>query len=144
MDYARLQAEIATDPVTLGYAGKTDQQIADLLNSLTTTRTLPRTRVDTTEIIGAVSSATPSNAWPTPASKQESMLLAILSMPFVDASNANVRAIFGEIFPNAGNTATTRTNLLALGTQTVSRATELALGGAPTALDVNRAKAGVW
>jgi hypothetical protein len=143
MDYSRLQAEVAGDPVTLGYSGKTDQQTADLLNSLATGRTLNRTQVNATEIMGAIASATPSNAWPTSASKQESMLLAILGLPFVDASNVNIRAIFGEIFPNAGNTATTRANLLALGTQTVSRATELALGPV-IALDVNRAKAGVW
>lgn len=144
MDYTALKAEITNDPVVLGYAGKTDQQIADLLNSLATARTLARTQVNTTEIIGAIQAVPPSLAWPTTATKQESMLIALLGMPFVDASNANIKAMFGEIFPNSGNTATTRTNLLALGSRTVSRADELGLGGIVLALDVNRAKAGLW
>lgn len=33
MDYTVLKAEIASDPKALGYAGKTDIQIADLLNA---------------------------------------------------------------------------------------------------------------
>lgn len=144
MIYEALRAEVTADPVTLGYAGKTDQQIADLLNATNTGRTLARTHVDTWELIGAVQSGTPSAAWPAPASKQESMLLAIMGLSFVDVSNPNIRAIFGEIFPNSGNTATTRANLLALSTRAASRADELNLGGAVTALDVNRAKAGVW
>lgn len=139
MDYPRLQAEINADPVTLGYSGKTDQQIADLLNSTTTSRTLPQTRVDTTQILGVIQVA----AWPTVGSASESQLLAILGMPFVDASNINIRGIFGSIFPNSGGTVTTRNNLLALATRTVSRADELSLG-LVLAVDVTRAKAGAW
>lgn len=141
MNYPTLKAEIEADPIALGYAGKTDQQIADLLNSLTTSRTLARTHVETWELLGAIT--TSPDAWPAVASISESKLRTILGLPFVDASNTNVRAMLGAIFPNSGNTATTRTNLLALGSQTVSRATELGLE-APTAVDVNRAKAGVW
>ena len=143
MDFRALANEISNDPVALGYAGKTDSQIADLLNATNTGRTLNRTQVPTTEIMGAISSATPSNAWPAVASKQESMLLAILGMPYVDASNTNLRLIFGEIFPNSGNTATTRANLLALGSQTVSRAVEIGLGIVLTS-DVTKAKSGSW
>lgn len=140
MDYPKLQTEVANDPVTLGYAGKTDQQIADLLNSLTTGRTLPNTLVPTTQILGAIQLA----AWPTVGSASESQLRAILGMPYVDASSTNIRAILGSIFPNSGNTATTRANLLALGTVTVSRATELGLGETVLAVHVTRAKAGTW
>lgn len=139
MDYAALHTEISTDPVVLGYAGKTDQQIADLLNSLTTSRTLPRTRVDTTDILGAIQ----DSAWPAVASTAESKLRAILSMPSVDATSTNIRAMLGTIFPNSGNTATTRANLLALATRVVSRQEELGLGPV-VAIDVTRSNSGVW
>lgn len=139
MQYELLRTEITSDPVALGYAGKTDQQVADLLNSLTTSRTLPRTRVDTTDILSAIQDV----AWPAVASTAESKLRAILGMPSVDATSTNIRAMLGTIFPNSGNTATTRANLLALSTRTVSRQEELGLGPVE-AIDVTRAKSGVW
>ena len=136
MDYPALRNELLNDPVALGYAGKTDQQAADLLNSTTTGRTLPRTSVPTTEVLGAIL----NTDWPAAASASESKLRAILGMPFVDASNGNIRGLFQAIFA-AGTT--TRTNLLALANRTVSRAEELGFG-VVLAVDVNRARSGMW
>lgn len=54
MDYQVLHTELTTDPFTLGYAGETDQQAADTLNSLTTGRTRNRTSVPPNEVLGAI------------------------------------------------------------------------------------------
>lgn len=136
MDYTKLQAEIATDPFALGYAGKTDQQIADLLNSLTTNRTVPRTQVSKREIFNAIADAD----WPTTAISQNK-LAVLFSQDFVDPTNVNVRAIVGSIFAGRTNTINA---MLALDHFVVSRASEISLGGPPTALDVHMAKSGVW
>ena len=138
MIYETLRAEVLNDPAALGYAGKTDQQVADLLNSLTTNRTIPRTQVPVSELFSAID----NGAWPTTALTQDK-LAAVPNMQVIDASNANTRSIIGSIFPNSGATAATNARLQALATRTVSRATELGLE-AVTALDVNRARAGVW
>jgi len=138
MDYAKLRAELLTDPVALGYAGQTDQQAADLLNSLTTGRTQPRTQVPVAELFNAID----NGGWPTTALTQDK-LAAVLNMQVIDASNANTRGIIGSIFPNSGATAATNARLQALATRTVSRATELGLE-VVAPLDVNRARSGVW
>lgn len=151
MDYAALRAELSNDPVALGYklaAGAapnpyvsgtmTDDQAAALLNSLTTGRTQSRTAVSTTQVLGAVL----SSEWPATSSASESKLRAILGMPVVDASSPNIRTLFSDIFA-AGTTS--RTNLLALATQPISRAQELGLPPV-TVGDVTlaRTKSGGW
>lgn len=140
MDYAALRAELTTDPLALGYAALTDTQAAATLSALDTGRTQPRTAVPVQEIFNQVEDA----AWPSTAILQDKWR-GVLSMPVVDASNTNTRAILGTIFPNSGATAATRTRLLALSTTPVSRATELGLGTV-TAGDVAlaRAKSGGW
>lgn len=143
MDYQKLRTELTTDPVALGYSGLTDTPAAAKLNALDTGRTLNRTSVPTSEVRNAIE----DGAWPDPGNAStrvsESKLRALLQMASIDASNANIRAAFGTIFPNSGATAATRTALLALATRTVSRAEELGLE-AVTPVDVTRARAGVW
>src|SRR4051812_10535777 len=114
MNYPVLQTELQGDPVALGYAPLTDAQAAAKLNDLTTGRTLARTAIPVAEIYNNILNAD----WPAPASAAESKLRALLGMQTVDASNANTKTIIGAIF---GVGTPTRTNLLALGTQTVSR-----------------------
>lgn len=134
-DLAPLRAELLTDPVALGYAGLSDQAAADKLNATTTGRTLARRSVGKNELLTAIV----DSEWPTTALLQNK-LLCIFSCDTVDASNANVRAIFAAIF---GPGTATRTNLLALGTQVASRATELGFG-VVTLTDVKLARAGAW
>lgn len=136
MDYPRLRTELTTDPVALGYAGLPDAQAAAKLNALDTGRAQARTAVPMQEVFNSIVNAD----WPTAGSAAESKLLALLGMPVVDASNANTKALIAAIF--AAGTQT-RTNLQALGTQTVSRAVELGLGTV-LASDVQRARAGSW
>lgn len=142
MNYALLRTELLTNPAGLtgGYTGLTDQAAADLLNSLTTGRTRPRTAVPIQEVFNVVDNA----AWPSTAALQDKWT-GVLSMPVVDASNTNTRGILGAIFPAAGATLNTNTRLLALATETISRATELGFG-VVAAGDVNlaRAKTGGW
>jgi hypothetical protein len=136
MDYGALRSELTTDPVTLGYSGLTDTQAAAKLNATDTGRTQARTAVPVAEIYNNIVNAD----WPTAASTSESKLRALLGMQTIDASNANTKTIIGAIF---GAGTQTRTNLLAIGTQTVSRATELGLGPVLVS-DVTKARAGVW
>jgi len=138
MNYSGLRAELTTDPLAIGYAPLSDQAAADKLNAANTGRTRQRTAVPVQEVFSAVDNA----AWPSTAALQDKWR-GILSMPAVDASNANTRGILGSIFPNSGGTAATNTRLLALATETISRATELGLE-AVAAVDVARARAGEW
>lgn len=142
MDYAKLRTEITTDPAGLGYAalGTNDAAIAAKLNATDTGRTLPRTAVPVQEVFNQID----DGAWPSTAILQDK-LRGVLGMPVVDASNTNTRGILGVIFPNSGATAATRTRLLALQNQTVSRAVELGLDTV-TEGDVNlaRTKSGGW
>lgn len=142
MNFPALRTELTTDPVALGYSGLTDVQAAAKLNALDTGRTLPRTNVPVAEIYNAIVNAD----WPDPGAAgtrvAESKLRGLLAMQTIDASNANTKAIIAAIF---GAGTTTRANLLALATRTVSRAEEIGLG-VVTAGDVGlaRAKDGGW
>lgn len=140
IDYAALKNEIQNDSMGLGYKNpdttwKTDQVITDLMNSLTTGRTVLRTAVQTREIYMAID----DGAWPTVALLQHK-LQCLLDQPTIDASNANTRGIIGAIFPASGGTLNTRTRLLALQNRTVSRAEELGLGTVRVS-DVTKARA---
>lgn len=138
MDYGTLAAELTNDPVGLGYAGLTNAQAAAKLNATNTGRTRNRARVEVTEVFNCID----DGAWPATAILQDK-LRGVLSMPYVDASNTNTRGILGAIFPNSGATAATRTRLLALGTEAISRATELGLGYVSEG-DVALARGGTW
>jgi hypothetical protein len=134
-DLNALKAELVGDPVGIGYAGKTSVEKAALLNSTATGRTRPRTRVDVTEIFNQID----NGAWPSTAILQDK-LRGILSMPYVDASNANTRGILGVIFPDSPPTQNTRNRLLTLATEPISRAVELGWGFA-TPGEVEQAEA---
>jgi len=138
MDFQALRTELLTDPLALGYSTQTDTQAAATLNSLTTGRTVNRTGVPTDEVLGAIQAAD----WPTTATLQNQLecILVGSSASGVNAANTNIRAMFSTIF--AGKT-TTLNALNALGTMTVSRATEIGLGTI-TVHDVTVARSGVW
>jgi hypothetical protein len=135
VQYDVLRAELLNDPVALGYGALTDANAAAKLNATNTGRTLSRTSVSKNELLRAIT----DSEWPTTAVLQNK-LLCIFSCDSIDASNANVKAVFAAIF---GAGTATRTALLALGTQTVSRAVELGLGVVLVA-DVTIARGGSW
>lgn len=137
-DYTRLRTELTTDPLALGYAPMTDQQAADRINATNTGRTRNRTAVPASEVLGAIDNA----AWPSTAILQDK-LGRVLSINPIDASNTNIRSVLGAVFPAGGQTGATRDRLLALGSETISRAAELNLGTV-NAEDVRVARSGVW
>jgi len=119
MDIAKLKTELTDDPLVRGYASMSDEAAANSLNN-TIDRALNRTSISPGEMQSAVVgtefvvlSAVKQRGW-----------LAILS-DSVDPNNANIIAQIAEIW--VGGT-TTRANLLALKTKTVSRGVELGLG----------------
>lgn len=137
-DLSRLQTELNTDPLALGYAGMTNLQAANKLNALDTGRTRQRTAVPAREVLGCID----NGAWPSTGANQDK-LARLLSIDPIDASNANIRGIFAAVFPNSGNTAATNQRLNALATETISRAAELGYG-VVTEGEVQMARAGSW
>lgn len=114
-----LKAEIDSDPLTRGYAGMTDAEVADSLN--TADRGSFRTGIPAAEIFSALD-LTEYGALS--GSEREAFAL-IVALGSIDATDANTRTLLGTIFPDP---STTRTNLLALAQETVSRGVELGLG----------------
>lgn len=121
MDYAKLKSEIMTDLALLGYAGKTDQQIADLLNSVARGRTIQRSVIPSHEIL----EATVPGEWAALTAAEKQRYQTITGAGSVDLKGQNTRLMLGAMF---GAGTTTRANLIALQNKTVSRAEELNLG----------------
>lgn len=128
-----LRTELTTDPLARGYATMTDTQAAASLN--TANRAIPRTSIGGNDLLACTTVAELTAL----SAASRDVYLALIKMDNLDITNANVRAILGALFA-AGTT--TRTNLVALGssTVTVSRAAELGLGEV-TAGEVGRARA---
>lgn len=117
MSLDALKAEIDGDPLTRGYAGMTDQQVADDLN--TVYRTLNKASVTGDEIFNAIVPA--QYAALTDAQKQ--IVMGFCGRDSVDPFAANNVAFFTDLF--SGQTIT---NLNTLRVEAVSRAAELNLG----------------
>ncbi len=119
MDYTKLWFEISLDPVGIGYAGKTDVQIVVLLN--TTLRNVDRAIIEAYEMIEATVPA--EFATLTAVEKQRYQI--ITGAGTVNIRGPNIRAAIGAMF---GAGTQTRANLVALQTESMSRAAELGLG----------------
>ncbi len=113
-----LRSELLTDPLARGYAGMTPTQVVTSLN--TANRTRARTLIASYEVVNAIVPAD----WSASQAERDRISF-IVGAGTVDASNANVRSAFLSVFAVGSQT---RTNLAALQNETVSRATELALG----------------
>lgn len=119
MDYTKLWFEISLDPVGVGYAGKTDAAVAQLLN--TTLRDVERVTIEAYEMIEATMPA--EFATLTAAEKQRYQI--ITGAGTVNIRGPNTRAAFAAMFSASTQT---RSNLVALQTIAMSRADELGLG----------------
>lgn len=132
--YDILKNELTTDPLARGYAGMTNAQAAASLN--TANCTVDRAVIPANEFVGAIvwteytAAATTANA--------RLYLTMLTSAGTVDVKSTNVRAAIQAIF---GSGTTTRANLVALQTLTVSRATELGLSRPVEVVDVTKARA---
>ena len=113
-----LRDELTSDPLARGYAGMSDQQAADSLN--TANRTVDRGVIAAHEAVDAIVAA----EWLSLADVKRSAITLIVSAGQVNVANPNVQAIFANAF---GAGTATRANLIALKTETVSRAVELGL-----------------
>lgn len=121
MDYVVLKSEITSDPALLGYAGKSDQEIADLLNSQATGRTIVRTVIPSHEIL----EATVPGEWAALTAAEKQRYQTITGAGQVNLRGSNTRSALAAMF---GAGTTTRANLIALQKVVVSRAEELGLG----------------
>jgi hypothetical protein len=128
IDYILLKNEILNDTLALGYSGKSDSEIANILNSYTTGRLINRDIIDTWEIFEATVPA----EWSALTAAEKQRYQTIISAGQVSVKGANVRASLGTMFITG---TTTRTNLIALQQKTGSRAEEL-FGQSVSHLDV--------
>lgn len=129
--YAALKAELATDPASIGYSGMTAAQAADALNAAVVT--VNRTVIPSYEIINA----TVPSEWAALSAAEKQRYQTLTGAGQVDASNTNVQASFMAMF--AAGTGT-RTALVALLTQSVSRVQSILGVAAVTAADVTHAR----
>jgi len=120
MDYVVLRAELLADPLIIGYAAMNDTQAAASLN--TANRPVNVQTLDGAQIYEAID-ATEFAALLT--TKQEVVDIIHLGPNILVAPGSKARARLAAIF---GGGSATVTALAALGTKTVSRATELGLG----------------
>lgn len=118
MTKAALIAELRDDPLTRGYAGMTAAQAADALNARTRTRN--RAMVSVSEILDAIDWV----EYDALAAAHKARLNLILARDAVNANSTNVRAAFLAAFA-AGST--TRTSLIALLAEPISRAVEIGM-----------------
>jgi len=113
-----LKNEIAGDPENLGYSGLSNEEIADLISSLETGRTVDTGAVESYLVVNAFEAAEIVSL----TSIQLQLLNLIVSAGTVDTSNVKIQAFFLNLFV-AGTT--TRANLVALAKRPASRAEEL-------------------
>lgn len=124
-----LASEINTDPKAVGYAAKTNKQIADLLNTRGLVVSDPKINAGIVSVQVLLNALVGTEVLTlTPAQSQA--LIIYFSGLTLDTSNANVRAGIGAIF---GAGTQSRTNLQAAVDRTASRAETLF--GAGTLID---------
>ena len=133
MDIHQLLAdEINNDPLTRGYAGMTDQQVADDIN--TSYRTRPVDRVATDDIFEAV---VPSEYAPRKPNEKTILDTLFAAHPFVGVPlGGSAQTVILNIF---GPGTATRANLIVLATESITRGVELGIG-TPHAGDVGFAR----
>jgi len=121
VDYLVLKNEIDTDPKGLGYAGKTDPEVAELLNTIgLSSENIDVGVIDGQELSKAVE--IPEYTALTDAERQGWTTIVSAGDGQVDVDDLRVVAQIGAIW---GSGTTTRANLLALKARRCSRAEAL-------------------
>lgn len=135
IDDAILKAEIDTDPMGLGYAGKTDPEVAELLNTVGLSgEKIDRDFVDGQEMMSVV--VIPDYAVLSDIQRMGWSAIISAGTGMVDVNNAGTIAQITAIW---GPGTTTRDNLIALRQRDASRA-EVLFGQAVSHLDVGKAR----
>lgn len=101
--FKALHTEVTTDPLSRGYAGMTDAQVATSLN--TKNRTINRLFVEAFEIFERIN-LTDLTTHVTAAAKERErqLLLLLLSQERIFIQDPNVEEIIKEVFPGAAQT----------------------------------------
>lgn len=138
ISYPALKTELTTDPAGLGYVGKTDQQAADLINTVPTVNTdtnrrVKRDRVETWEIVEATVTA----EYDALSAAEKERYARLTGLGVINPQGTNIQSAFLKMFA-AGTT--TRTNLSLLQWRAASRA-ETLYGVRVEVWDVARARA---
>lgn len=115
-----LKTEVDIDPLGRGYAGMTDQQLVDSLN--TSDRSRNRTSMTGDEVFQALDSQA---TWDGLTDAQRSNFLAFCARETIDPFGAANVSLVVSIF---GTPSATLTNLNNARTELVSRANELGIG----------------
>lgn len=118
MNYAILKSEIQADPLTRGYAGMTDQQVADSLNTVDRTRN--RSVVSGKEVKDRID----LGEWAARTDAQKQIVLALCNRDDLDPFGIDA-TIFQDAMAGA---TTTLANLTAYRVEDISRGVELGLG----------------
>jgi len=114
-----LKSEIDNDPLTRGYAGMTDQQIAESLNAVD--RTVTAEFLSGSDVLNNTDHAEFTAL--TVGNQQK--WLQLCAVDSIDTSSGIAKSLEASLF---GPGTATRTALLAARQSTVSRATELGIG----------------
>ena len=120
MIYGILRDEIENDPTGAGYAGMTDQEVADSLNAATIT--VHNFQFTGAELINAID----ATEWGALSDAQQAQMKMLISAGgTLDASaGTTTRSLILDAF---GSGSQTVTNLIDVAEQTISRAAELGI-----------------
>jgi hypothetical protein len=117
MDYAKLKAEITNDPLAIGYASMTDDQICTSLNSKTRSRHVAL--LTPSQVLNAIV----YSEWTPKTTTQQQVIWNMLGMGAINPWGVEAN-IFTTVF---GAASATIAALAALRVETISRAEELGL-----------------
>jgi len=118
-----LKTELDTDPLTIGYSGMTDEEVATAMNRTDTGRTLPVDEL-TSQVLYGLIDTTEFDALSAGNKADVDRVLSVA--PAVTLSpGSRARAVLTSIF---GGGSTTSANIGAAVVRTVSRAEEIGLG----------------
>ena len=132
MKTLELAAELTNDPLARGYAGMTDQQAADDLNTAYRTQTIDF-------VTGAeIFNATDDTEYGALTETQKASWDRLCGISTVDVTSGIAKAREAELF---GPGTTTRTNLLALKNIPITRAQELDILEAETEINAEHVTA---
>jgi len=145
INYISLQSEVKNDPAALGYSGKTDEQITNILNTVGSgtaadgkSYTIFRNDILPKEIVNCIDPVDFTAATQLSISKLE---LLFVAAP-IDATLTNVRANFQNIF--SGASATTKNALSAVAQRNGTRAEVLfGTGTVINSVDIGKARNGL-
>lgn len=134
INYVTLGTEITTDPKGLGYAGKSDYEIATLLNTPgLSSETIFRGYTPIEEVVACLVAAEVTAL----STANQTLLDKLLRGSRLKTGDANLRTAMGAVFANG---TTSRANLIAVASRPASRA-EALFGENTSITDVDVARA---